>query len=117
MLPMRSRLISVAVLCLFVASMPQLIVGQDESVIVEGKTQPPTVTIVGVDGRRLKAEQHQISIAPGHHRILVRITDLRRRPPASELPFDEILEANHRYTIEAQLWGDGLKYHIDKRPR
>jgi hypothetical protein len=117
MLPMRSCLIFVAVLCGFVTSMSELIAGQDESVIVEGTRAGafPAVTIVAVDGRRLKAGQQQISTSPGRHRILVRITDLRQSP--YELPFEDMLEANHRYVIQATLWGNALKTHVDKRPR
>ena len=114
---MRSYVILSAVLCVFVASMAQLFAGQDESVIVEGTRAGtlPAVTIVAVDGRRLKAGQQQISTSPGRHRIVVRITDLRQSP--YELPFEDILEANYRYVIEAKLWGGGLKTHVDKRPR
>jgi hypothetical protein len=52
MLPMRSRLISIAIHCIFLASMSQLIADQDVSVIVEGRARAPAVTIVAVEPRQ-----------------------------------------------------------------
>ena len=113
----RSCLIAIAVLSVLVAGKLQLVAGQDNSVIVEGRAVrgSPTVTIVAVDGHRLRAAQQEVTIGPGRHRIVVRITDLRQAP--FELPFEDILEANYRYIIKATLRGHWLKTHVDKMPK
>ena len=112
---MRACFISIALLWAFIGCIPQLIAGQNESVIVVAKA--PALTIVAVDGRRLKDAQQQISVTPGRHRIVVRITDVRQTSSLGELPFEDNLQANHRYTIDAQVstWGGGLKFHVDDK--
>jgi hypothetical protein len=57
------------------------------------------VAIVAVDGHTLKSPQQKISVAPGHHILLLRISPARYPGFSDDVTLDETFEANGRYTV------------------
>jgi hypothetical protein len=57
------------------------------------------VAVVAVDGHPLESPQDEITVAPGDHTLLLRITPARHPERVADAPLKEIFNANGRYTV------------------
>jgi hypothetical protein len=65
-------------------------------------TKTCSIAVVSVDGRAFKSPQHKITLAPGRHRLSLRVTDAVGSLPTADAPLDTTFEA-HDYTFHGNL--------------
>jgi hypothetical protein len=105
-----------AAVCLSFAAPPtaSIIALQDKSC---------AIAIVGVDGHPIKAPQQKISVSPGHHTLLLRISPAAYPTFSNNITLpDQTFEANGRYSVKGVFTPStgrlGVEFSDEKkRPR